>query len=77
MAAVDTYLVRLCDRKTGEGQQVLVQDKNPDRDWQEWIDSAAASFDPPLTISNPKVMHAHRLRMKRPVKTVLPQATAV
>lgn len=75
--AVDTYLVRLADRETGEGQQVLVQDKNPNRDWQEWIDSAADSFDPPLTVHNPRVMHVQRLRLKRPVKTVLPQATAV
>lgn len=73
---MEQYLVRLVDRKTGEGQQVLVQDRNPDRDWQEWIDSAADSFDPPLTISNPRVVHTHRLRMKRPVKTVLSQATA-
>lgn len=74
---MDTYLVRLADRETGEGQMVLVQDKNPDRDWQEWVDNRSASFDPPLTVSNPRVMHVQRLHLKRPVKTVLPAATAV
>lgn len=69
---MDTYLVTLADRDTGADQRVLVQDKNPDRDWQEWVDSA--TFEPPLTISNPRVMHVHKLRIKRPHKTVLPVA---
>lgn len=74
---MDTYLVRLADPETGEGQQVLVQDRNPDRDWQEWIDSCAHAFQPPLKIANPKVMYVQKLHMKRPVRTVLPQAVAV
>ena len=75
--AVYTYLVRLAEPETGKDQRVLVRDMNPDRDWQEWIDSAAASFDPPLAISNPRVMHVQRLPMKRLPKTTLPQAIAV
>ena len=75
---MDTYLVTLVDRKTNKDQRVLVQDKNPDRDWQEWIDSKASTFDPPLTISNPRVMNVHKLKVKRPVgRTLMPQATAV
>ena len=75
---MDTYLVTLADPASGEDQRVLVQDRNPDRDWQEWIDDKAATFDPPLTISNPRVMNVHKLRIKRPVgRTLMPQATAV
>lgn len=69
---MDVYLVTLADREGGAGQRVLVQDKNPDLDWQDWIDSA--TFDPPLTISNPVVVNAHKLRIKRPHKTVFPVA---
>lgn len=73
---MDTYLVTLADPASGEDQRVLVQDRNPDRDWQEWVNTA--HFEPPLTISNPKVMHVHKLKVKRPVgRTLMPQATAV
>lgn len=73
---MDTYLVTLADPASGEDQRVLVQDRNPERDWQEWVNTA--SFDPPLTIVNPRVVHVHKLRIKRPIgRTLMPQATAV
>ncbi len=72
---MDTYLVTLADPASGEDQRVLVQDRNPDRDWQEWVDTA--TFEPPLTISNPRVLGVRKLRTKRPVgRTLMPQAVA-
>lgn len=73
-----TYLVRLADRTTGEGQRILVYDKNPDLDMQSWIDTNKGDFVPPLLIDDPVVMTVHELKIKRPVgKTALSTATKV
>lgn len=69
---MDTYMVTLANAD-GEDQRVLVTDKNPDRDWQEWVDTA--TFNPPLRIANPRVMGVHKLRVKHtPHNTVMPVA---
>ncbi|AEL97782.1 hypothetical protein SEA_FLUDD_112 [Mycobacterium phage Fludd] len=81
---MNTYLVRLADRHTGEGQRILVQDRNPSTDpatalddMQRWVDAHKESFDPPLQIADPMVIDIHLLKMKRPARTVLPTATRV
>ncbi|AON96873.1 hypothetical protein BI081_gp234 [Mycobacterium phage Tonenili] len=79
---MNTYLVRLADRHTGEGQRILVQDRNPSADpatalddMQHWVDSHKGLFDPPLAIDDPVVIDMHLLKIKRPARTVLPTAT--
>lgn len=72
---MDTYMVTLADRQTGEDQRVLVEDRNPNRDWQEWVDNA--TFQPPLKLREPVVMQVRRLRVKHmPRNTLMPVATA-
>lgn len=73
---MDAYLVTLVDRETGDDQRVIVYDRNPGRDWQEWIDTQGHTLVPALTIANPVVIGARRLPIKRPVHTVLPTAHA-
>lgn len=72
---MDTYLVTLAARNGGGGQRILVQDKNPELDWQDWVDAKADTFVPPLNIEDPVVVHAHKLRIKRPLpRTTMTQA---
>ena len=78
---MNTFLVRLADRKTGEGQRILVQDKSPSDpshvidDMQTWLDAHKDRFDPPLLLDDPVVVDVHLLKIKRTPKTVFPTAT--
>jgi hypothetical protein len=67
---MNTYLVTLADRETGEDQRILVQSRN-DNDMQEFVDSDEVR--PTLQVKNPVVISIHQLRIKRPLpKTTLP-----
>lgn len=66
---MNTYLVTLADRNTGEDQRILVQSKTSD-DMQDFIDSDAVR--PTLRLGEPVVVAIHQLRIKRPpVRTVM------
>lgn len=67
---MNTYLVTLADRSTGEDQRILVQSET-DNDMQDFIDSDKVR--PTLKIGEPVVIAIHQLRIKRPpVRTVMP-----
>lgn len=67
---MNTYLVTLADRITGEDQRILVQSENDDN-MQEFILSDAVR--PTLKLTEPVVIAIHQLRIKRPVlKTTMP-----
>lgn len=60
---MNTYLVTLADRSTGEDQRILVQSENDDN-MQEFVDSPEVR--PTLRLADPVVIAIHRLRVKRP-----------
>jgi hypothetical protein len=64
---MNTYLVTLADRNTGQDQRILVQSKNSDG-MQEFVDSEKVLTT--LNITNPVVIAIHQLRIKRPVLKV-------
>jgi hypothetical protein len=64
---MNTYLVTLADRNTGQDQRILVQSKNSDG-MQEFVDSEKVLTT--LNIINPVVIAIHQLRIKRPVLKV-------
>lgn len=66
---MNTYLVTLADRTTGEDQRILVQSAD-DNNMQEFVTSAAVL--PTLKLADPVVIAVHQLRIKRPHKTILP-----
>lgn len=66
---MNTYLVTLADRNTGEDQRILVQSTTDDG-MQEFVTSAAIL--PTLKLADPVVIAIHQLRVKRPHKTNLP-----
>lgn len=65
---LNTYLVTLADRNTGEDQRILVQSSNSDN-MQEFVESD--SVLPSLKISHPVVIAVHQLRVNRPHRTTL------
>lgn len=70
---MNTYLVTLADRKTGQDQRILVQSAN-DEGMQDFIDSDEVR--PTLKLANPVVIAIHQLRVRRPyTNTVLPSLT--
>lgn len=73
---MDTYMVTLADRETGQDQRILVRTNNPDN-MQEWIDAKSGDFQPPLKFASPRVIGVRKLPMKRPHKTVLTTAVKV
>ena len=64
---MNTYLVTLADRNTGQDQRILVQSENSDG-MQEFVDSEKVLTT--LNITNPVVIAIHQLRIKRPVLKV-------
>ena len=62
---MNTFLVTLCSRETGQDQRILVRTDDP-TDMQEWIDANLDTLQPPLTISSPVVLAVRELRIKRP-----------
>ena len=66
---MNTYLVTLADRNTGEDQRILVQSTNDDN-MQEFVLSDAVL--PTLRLTDPVVVAIHQLRIRRPHKTILP-----
>lgn len=67
---MNTYLVTLADRNTGEDQRILVQSEN-DENMQEFVDSDTVR--PTLKLAEPVVIAIHQLRIKRPpIRTVMP-----
>lgn len=67
---MNTYLVTLADRNTGEDQRILVQSEN-DENMQEFIESSEVR--PTLRLADPVVIAIHRLRIKRPpAQTTMP-----
>ena len=70
---MNTYLVTLADRETGEDQRILVRSRN-DNDMQEFVDSDEVRKT--LLLENPVVIAVHQLRIKRQLpKTTLPSLT--
>jgi hypothetical protein len=65
---MNTYLVTLADRNTGEDQRILVQSSNSD-DMQQFVDSDKVR--PTLALADPVVIAIHQLRVSRPHRTVL------
>ena len=65
---MNTYLVTLADRNTGEDQRILVQSADSNN-MQEFITSAEVL--PTLHLADPVVIAIHQLRVKRPHRTVL------
>lgn len=67
---MNTYLVTLADRITGEDQRILVQSADSNN-MQEFVDSDRVK--PALRITEPVVIAVHHLRIKRPLlRTTLP-----
>lgn len=66
---MNTYLVTLADRNTGEDQRILVQSADSDG-MQEFVTSDAVL--PTLRLADPVVIAIHQLRVKRPYRTVFP-----
>lgn len=67
---MNTYLVTLADRNTGEDQRILVQSKT-DENMQEFVESDKVR--PTLQLQDPVVIAIHQLRIKRPpAQTVMP-----
>jgi hypothetical protein len=64
---MNTYLVTLADRNTGQDQRILVQSANSDG-MQEFVDSEKVLTT--LNITDPIVVAIHQLRIKRPVLKV-------
>ena len=64
---MNTYLVTLADRNTGQDQRILVQSANSDG-MQEFVDSEKVLTT--LNIADPIVVAIHQLRIKRPVLKV-------
>jgi hypothetical protein len=64
---MNTYLVTLADRNTGEDQRILVQSKN-DEDMQAFVESDEVR--PTLRLTDPVVIAIHQLKIKRPVLKV-------
>lgn len=62
---MNTYLVTLADRNTGEDQRILVQSATEDN-MQEFVESDAVL--PTLRLAAPVVIAVHRLRVRRPVR---------
>jgi hypothetical protein len=60
---MNTYLVTLADRTTGEDQRILVQSSDSDG-MQEFVDSDEVR--PTLRLITPVVIAIHQLRVKRP-----------
>lgn len=66
---MNTFLVTLADRNTGEHQRILVQSANDDK-MQEFVESDQVL--PALHLTAPVVIAIHQLRVKRPARgTVL------
>lgn len=65
---MNTYLVTLFDRNTGEDQRILVQSTN-DNDMQEFVTSDEVL--PTLKLVAPVVIAIHQLKVKRPHRTNL------
>lgn len=66
---MNTYLVTLADRNTGEDQRILVQSAD-DTNMQDFVSSEAVL--PTLRLTDPVVIAVHQLRIKRPHRTTLP-----
>lgn len=66
---MNTYLVTLADRNTGEDQRILVESTD-DNNMQEFVTSEAVL--PTLRLAEPVVIAIHQLRIKRPHRTTLP-----
>jgi hypothetical protein len=62
---MNTYLVTLADRGTGQHQRILVQSATDDG-MQEFVDSPEVRGT--LTVDDPAVIAVHQLRVKRPVR---------
>jgi hypothetical protein len=70
---MNTFLVTLADRNTGQDQRILVQSANSEN-MQEFVDSAEVR--PTLRLDEPVVIAIHQLRVKRPPnRTVLTSLT--
>lgn len=62
---MNTFLVTLCDRDTGQDQRILVRTDDP-TNMQEWIDASLDTLQPPLILSSPVVLSVRELKIKRP-----------
>ena len=60
---MNTYLVTLADRNTGQDQRILVQSENDDN-MQGFVESDEVR--PTLLVADPVVIAIHKLRVKRP-----------
>jgi hypothetical protein len=70
---MNTYLVTLADRNTGEQQRILVQSRTDDG-MQDFIDSPEVK--PTLDVDDALIIAIHQLRVKRPARgTVLTSLT--
>jgi hypothetical protein len=65
---MNTYLVTLASRSTGEDQRILVQSAT-DRNMQEFVTSDEVL--PTLKLVDPVVIAIHQLKIKRPHRTTL------
>lgn len=65
---MNTYLVTLADRTTGQDQRILVQSSDSNN-MQEFVESDEVR--PTLRLVDPVVIAIHQLRVKRPYRTVL------
>lgn len=71
--SMNTYLVTLADRKTGQDQRILVQSFDSEG-MQDFVDSDQVRLT--LKLAEPVVIAIHQLRIKRPyTNTVLPSLT--
>lgn len=68
---MNTYLVTLADRNTGQDQRILVQSSNSEG-MQEFIDSD--EIKPTLKLASPVVIAVHQLRVKRPYTNTVMQS---
>jgi len=70
VTGMNTYLVTLADRNTGEDQRILVQSKTDDN-MQDFVESDEVR--PTLRLAEPVVIAIHRLSIKRPpLHTTMP-----
>jgi hypothetical protein len=66
---MDTYLVSLADRDTGQEQRIVVRAENV-TDMQEWVDSRPVGIQgETITLVTPIVIGVRQLHIKRTPKT--------